>query len=120
MRSLLKDKVNQRVTVTARFERYGIYRYRDPIPGRERRTTLLLKDVYLKDEDGDVVIADHLWLPLTDNWRKVDLRPFAGDVVQFDATVAPYTKFPEYGQTVDDYKLCRPYRINLVDTGGAQ
>jgi hypothetical protein len=103
MRFELKKLNGQRFTATARFERFGIKSSWGP--GHEK--TLLLTNV-TKD---DSVITDHIWFTCGKTFEKLDL--VEGDVIQFDARVAPYGKGLR-DERMTDYKLSNPSRVTKL------
>ena len=74
--------------------------------------TVLLQNI--KDE-SEKIVADHLWFNMTQGFYCANLS--AGDIVQFDARVEPYTKgYMGYRDDVycsieEDYKLSRPTKV---------
>lgn len=97
----------ERHTFTGVFKRTGYktaYHHLNPVYS----PTLLLTEI--SKLDGKL-ITDHLWFNYTKNFLKLgQLLP--GDVIQFDARVANYSKGYYLCQT-KDYKLSYPTKIRL-------
>lgn len=97
----------ERHTFTGIFERTGYktaYHHLNPIYS----PTLLLTEI--RDLNGKL-IADHLWFNYTKSFLKLG-QLLRGDIIQFDARVANYTKGYYLCQT-NDYKLSYPTKIRL-------
>ena len=108
MRQNLKKIEGVRKTFRGTFERSGS---KQGWHGTE--ITLLFKNI--TDDKGNI-ISDHLWFNYTKGFER--LSPWKqGDVVQFDARVAGYTKgYNGYREDIckpveHDYKLSHPTRI---------
>ena len=76
--------------------------------------TVLLTSISMNGK----IVADHLWFNLTKGFKDADMKP--GDIVEFQARVASYTKgYKGYKEDVyvpieKDYKLERPTRIKVL------
>lgn len=83
-KALNKLNHKKRYTFIGTFERFG---KKTAFRG-EDLTTVLLKDIHLKDDSR--ILTDHLWFNLTKGFAQQSLLP--GDKVQFDGRVDNYTK----------------------------
>lgn len=101
MRTDLQALEGRRVTFTATFDKYGVYR-KHGVVGR----TILITDV--RTFDGRF-IAQHIWLNYTAGFDKEGAF-VQGERVQFTAMVKPYVK-GYFGDRIDD-RLARPYAID--------
>lgn len=101
MRADLQALEGRRVTFTATFEKYGVFR-KHGVVGR----TILLKDV--RTLDGRF-IAQHIWLNYTAGFDK-EGEFVRGERVQFTAMVKPYVK-GYFGDRIED-RLARPYMVD--------
>lgn len=118
VREKLKDMgMTERYTFIGTFERTGFKReygkgpnwYVDDYDGIYK-PTLLLAHVKLKSSGEE--ITDHLWFNYTKTFNKLGQLK-VGDVVQFDARIATYTK--GIGDEKEkDYKLERPTKIRML------
>ncbi len=101
LRADLQAFEGQRVTFTASFDRYGVYR-KHGVVGK----TILLKDV--RTLDGRFV-TQHIWLNYTAGFDKEgSFRQ--GERIRFTAMVKPYIK-GYFGDRIDD-RLARPYAVD--------
>ena len=103
MRFELEKLKGQRFTATAKFERFGI----KSSWGCGHEKTLLLTNV-VKD---DTIITDHIWFTCGKTFENLDL--VEGDVIQFDARVAPYGKGLR-GERMTDYRLSHPSKVTKL------
>jgi hypothetical protein len=108
-RPLLKERLQERDTFAATFERYG-----RKSGGWAGKVTILLCDV--TDAHGHVV-ADHLWMNETEEFRQLGVLQ-RGVRIRFDARVKRYVKGYRgeregvEGKPVEvDYKLSHPTRV---------
>jgi hypothetical protein len=95
-RQSLFERNGERIRVRARIEEYGTN-------GQE--SVYLLIDV--RDAASCELLTDHLWMPIG-TWAR-GMRQ--GDIIEFDATVAPYVK-GYFGQRQD---VLRARRLPSVD-----
>lgn len=72
--------------------------------------------VNVTDARGEEM-CDHLWLNLTAQVRRLDLKP--GDRIEFDARVRPYTK-GYYDNRRRDYRLSHPTNFTKLGTHDAR
>lgn len=101
MRTNLQGLAGRRVTLTAVFRKYGIYRGR----GCTGRSILLGQ---IRDLSGRL-LADHIWINYTAGFDAVG-ELCRGDIVRFTATVDEYVKGYR-GEKIDD-RLARPPAVD--------
>jgi len=101
MRADLQALEGRRVTFTAMFDKYGVFRKRG-VAGR----TILLTDVRTLDRR---FIAQHIWVNYTAGFDK-EGEFVQGERVEFTAMVKSYVK-GYFGDRIDD-RLARPYAID--------
>jgi len=104
IRRILRKIEDERLTVTATFERIG---YKPGYMGSASQMTILLVNV--KDKKGKK-LTDHLWLNYTKGFQELDLS--MGDKVEFDARVVTYAKGKKADKT--DYKLSHPTKMKKL------
>jgi hypothetical protein len=83
MRKQLKTKVGVRKIFTGTFEKYGFAMEKDGTP----KSTALLLNIKAKG----VVVADHAWLKVTNEFREAGSLS-KGDKIMFSARIVPYKK----------------------------
>ena len=107
MRKKLKDLgAEDRHTFIGTFERFG---FKNAFKGPPLQTVLLLD---IKEATSGSFVTDHLWFTKTKGFDKLGLKQ--GDVVQFDARVASYTKGyqGDWDSWLEkDYKLSYPTKL---------
>jgi hypothetical protein len=111
VRKELKKIDNQRARFTGTFQRLG--KKMNYLNHPEE--TVLLSDI--KDENGKIV-ADHLWFNLTKSFEALGHLQ-KGDMIEFDARVAHYTKGYVYkgkalGKRQADFKLSHPTKVRKI------
>lgn len=111
MRKELKAINGERDTFTATFSRYGSRNNWNGFPEK----TYLLKGI--RNKDGKI-LTDHLWIK--DGKRISSLGKLKeGDIIQFDARVAPYSKvaykIDHWYQKTIDYTLKFPTNFQKLD-----
>lgn len=116
MREELRKYEGQRLTYTAKVEKYGIKH--QPFGYRPKKTVLLTE---VKCVTNKNIQTDHLWMIVGKKIETLNLKE--GDIVQFDARVKQYYK--GYKGRVDedywdkppvekDYRLSTPSKVKLV------
>jgi hypothetical protein len=111
MRKQLESREGKRSTYRGRFERFGKKSgYRGPID------TLLLTNI--EDRSGNSV-CDHIWFTVGKQFSELVLQ--SGDIVQFDARSASYTKGYKgrrddvYDSPISkDFRLSNPTKVSKV------
>lgn len=71
-------------TFKATFEKFGVN------PRFPERGTVLLTNIYISTEDGDIEVCDHCWVSRSKRWNGKSLNP--GDKITFSAEVEEYFK----------------------------
>lgn len=97
------------------------YKFRGTVERKGKRfynvheiPTIMLKDVYLIDKDGnETYMTDHLWLDLGKSLQKIN--PVQNDIIEFYGRVKQYEKYNRLLEIKEyDYKISYPTKFKKI------